>query len=638
VFEHLKDIRPWGPSDRLTADAIQDWQERLEAAPQRPVRFETEFWFRDNEERRRRTEHSFEAMLGGLGGQIIHQAAIVPIRYHAALAEVPASEIRTILDHPDVGLVAVDDIMVLRPQSVIGDLDPRDEEEAEAGSPAAASRPMRPPVVALFDGLPMALHDRLRDRLEIDDPDDFAAAYGAASEQLHGTAMASLIVHGNLDEVPTPISHRLYVRPVTIPQEVLPGERRELMPADQLGIDLMWRAFLRMLAGEDGDAPVAPTVKIVNLSLGDAKRRFAGVMSPWAKLIDYVAWRYKTLVLISAGNIYDGLPLPGLETWQAFEASAPADRQAVVLQNVLQNRATRRLLSPSEAVNALTIGACHSDSAPENGAGAMAAGPYESGFLPNLSSAMGLGFRRGIKPELLFPGGREQVRANSTRAPIEVRPVGSPNRYFGIRAARPGSAGLTNETALYSGTSVAAALAAHDAARIIEALEELPPEEIHPRHKRLHDDAQKIIIDRVAGRKVGDDGSNLLDNTGAFMAANHWIGQVREIAVAGMQVGVAHAAGHDPHKHFAGERRREVERLDLERSRPDRHHCSGDLHMDAPQASRRSVLLAPLWAGRPQLPRFGRCRIAARRSLEGRDSLLSVAANGSVEAYSLARL
>ena len=89
------------------------------------------------------------------------------------------------------------------------------DEEAEAGPPAAASGPMRPPVVALFDGLPMALHDRLRDRLEIDDPDDFAAAYGAASEQLHGTAMASLIVHGNLDEVPTPISHRLYVRPVT---------------------------------------------------------------------------------------------------------------------------------------------------------------------------------------------------------------------------------------------------------------------------------------------------------------------------------------------------------------------------------------------------------------------------------------
>jgi hypothetical protein len=29
---------------------------------------------------------------------------------------------------------------------------------------------------------------------------------------------------------------------------------------------------------------------------------------------------------------------------------------------------------------------------------------------------------------------------------------------------------------------------------------------------------------------------------------------------------VAHAAGHDPHKYFVGERRREVERFNLERS------------------------------------------------------------------------
>jgi hypothetical protein len=72
--------------------------------------------------------------------------------------------------------------------------------------------------------------------------------------------------------------------------------------------------------------------------------------------------------------------------------------------------------------------------------------------------------------------------------------------------------------------------------------------------------------DPVPGRKVGDVGSNLLDYTGAFMTANDRIGQVREIAIAGMQIGVAHAAGHYPHKHFVGERRREVERFDLERS------------------------------------------------------------------------
>src|SRR6516164_7778850 len=72
--------------------------------------------------------------------------------------------------------------------------------------------------------------------------------------------------------------------------------------------------------------------------------------------------------------------------------------------------------------------------------------------------------------------------------------------------------------------------------------------------------------DRIARRKIGGGGSNLLDNAGALMAANDSIGQVREIAIAGVQVGVAHAAGHDPYQHFVGERFRKVEGLDLERS------------------------------------------------------------------------
>jgi hypothetical protein len=70
----------------------------------------------------------------------------------------------------------------------------------------------------------------------------------------------------------------------------------------------------------------------------------------------------------------------------------------------------------------------------------------------------------------------------------------------------------------------------------------------------------------VTGREVGDGGSNLLDDTGAFMATNDRIGQIRKIAIAGMQVGVAHAGGHNPHKHFVGERRCQVERFNLKPS------------------------------------------------------------------------
>jgi len=29
-------------------------------------------------------------------------------------------------------------------------------------------------------------------------------------------------------------------------------------------------------------------------------------MSPWARLIDYLAWRYNLLILVSAGNVTEG--------------------------------------------------------------------------------------------------------------------------------------------------------------------------------------------------------------------------------------------------------------------------------------------------------------------------------------------
>lgn len=481
VFLHLHDVRAWGPKDRLTQDAVDDWKERLQVAPDQNIQFEVEFWFRDQDTRRARAERSFLEELGRLGGQLLDSTQIPPIRYHAALVEMPPTAIRELLQHPEVGLAAFDDIMVLRPQSVVGEPFASEPEAVnETGVPPFGEAPGEP-VAALFDGLPMAQHELLRGRLEIDDPDNCEAQYGRATEQRHGTAMASLILHGDLNDPHPPVRRRLYVRPVMVPQAVGLGERQEFMPPGRLGVDLMWRAFLRMLEGEGGEPPTAPTVRIVNLSLGDAKRRFAGVMSPWARLIDYFAWRYGLLILISAGNISDALPLPDTATWGGFESASADDRQAQVLRSILQHRAARRLLSPSEAINALTVGACHDDYVAPNGSPVLAVAPYASAFLPNPTSALGLGFKRGVKPELLFPGGREQLRSSTSHAPIALRPVGSPNHYFGIKAAIPGTTGQTNSVILHNGTSVATALATHSALRIFETLQELPSDPAYPR-------------------------------------------------------------------------------------------------------------------------------------------------------------
>ncbi len=418
-----------------------------------------------------------------LGGQVLDRADIAAIRYHGALAKISSEAIRQVLDHPDVGLVAFDDVMVLRPQSLVsgpieGDLEDT-KEAGESGGGAEAAVPM----AALLDGVPMAQHDRLTNRLVIDDPDGFANEYGAAGDQRHGTAMASLILHGDLNtpDPKPPVRRRLHVRPIMYPQPDGIGGFKEAMPPDRLCIDLIWQVFIRMFDGEGGEEPTAPTVRIVNLSIGDAKRRFAGVMSPWARLIDHLAWRHKVLVLVSAGNITERLLLKGVEKWADFENADVGERQATLLQAVLNQRGKRGLLAPSEALNALTVGAAHSDSLPANGQCAMAVDPYANPALPNMSSALGMGFKRTIKPEILFSGGAEQVRANSTHAPIEVGPVTQPANHFGIGVASPGLGGKQNRKLNMSGTSVATALATHNALRILEVLEGLPDDPVYPR-------------------------------------------------------------------------------------------------------------------------------------------------------------
>ena len=488
VFGHLADVRPWGPRDRLTKEAIEDWQERLQFAPDAPIRFEVELWYRDSAARREAAEAVFTEYLRKLGAELLDRSMIPEIRYHAVLALVSPAVVRDLLDHPDVGLVTLDDVMMLRPQSVVtgpveGDIN--DAVQASAGEGSAA---LAAPVVALLDGMPMAQHDHLADRLILDDPDNFADQYGAATQQRHGTAMASLILHGDLNapEIEPPVRRRLYVRPVTYPQPDGFDGVRECMPPDRLGTDLIWRAFIRMFVGEGGEEPTAPTVRVVNLSLGDAKRRFAGVMSPWARLIDHLAWRYDVLIAVSAGNYPERMPLDGVDHWSDFESADTSDQQSTLLRAILRQRANRRLLAPSEAVNALTIGAAHADHVAPNGQGAMAVDPYASRGLPNLSSALGLGFKRTIKPEILFPGGAEQVRANATHAPIEIGPVTRPANFFGIGVASPGPAGQTDRKLNMSGTSAATALATHSALRILEALEQLPDDPVHPKIDRAY--------------------------------------------------------------------------------------------------------------------------------------------------------
>jgi len=316
----------------------------------------------------------------------------------------------------------------------------------------------------LLDGLPVENHVRLAGRLRVDDPEGLADVYPVAQRE-HGTEMASLIVHGDLNHGEAPLPRPLYVRPVFQPS--LGGERT---PTDRLLVDVIHQAIRRIKLGEGGEPAAAPHVVLVNLSLADEKRPFARLMSPLGRLLDYLSYQHHLLFLVSAGNITDRLRIDGYESWEQFEAASPEDREKAVLASLNSQKSQRTLLSPAESMNALTIGASHCGSAFSGNYPADRIDPFTAENLPNIISAMGLGFKKVVKPELLFSGGRAPVSVAATGGGLVVTPVRVGARHFGLKTARPSLSGSISHEDFTWGTSAATALATRAAHRIHDVL------------------------------------------------------------------------------------------------------------------------------------------------------------------------
>ena len=467
LFGLLKDVRAWGPQDRLKPETLADWEEQLARAPDEPVRFEVELWYREDMNTRQRAQAVFERAVRELDGTIVYPATISEIRYHASLVDMPAARIRELIANPTVSLARVDEIMFIRPQSMASF--PADSEtDDDPALPQPVELVPLPPIAALLDGFPVQNHHRLQNRLIVDDPEGLEATYDVPARK-HGTEMASLILHGDINRGDPPLAHPLYVRPVLTPIRTLHAWD-ERTPNDRLLVDHIYRAVRRIKEGEAGEPAAAPTVFLINLSLGDPSRPFAGPMSPWARLLDYLAYAYGVLFLVSAGNVHDTLSLPAFPNWGAFVAAPPESREQAVFEALNAQKATRTLLSPAEALNVLTIGAAHRDAVPPGVAMANGIDPISSPDLPNLSSALGLGYRKVIKPDLLADGGREYVRSSFANPHLHVEPARQTGRAFGLMAAAPDALGDLSKTALTWGTSAATALTTRAAHLVFDSL------------------------------------------------------------------------------------------------------------------------------------------------------------------------
>jgi hypothetical protein len=465
VFDQLRVLRPWGPQDRILHETIRYWHEETEREPGRPVRTEVELWFHQADADRRGASGRLVAHVAEVGGRLVHEAVIPEIAYHGALIDIPADALPALMERREVHLALADEVMFLRPQSVlVNELELEEIEEpglAERAGPPVDGEP----VAALLDGVPLQRHELLDRRLSIDDPESLEDM-AVLPRRIHGTAMASLILHGDLNAGEAPLSRPLYVRPIMF----APADGRERTDGDRLLIDTIYRAVLRM-KGSAGEEAAAPAVFLVNLSVGDVRRPFTRLVSPLARLMDFLAERYGLLFLVSGGNVPEPLNLDRFDNWGEFQRADAAERERAMLEALNATKHERTILSPGEALNVLTIGAQHHDNVAVRPPVPNAVDPFGDHQLPNVSSALGLGYRRTIKPDLYLPGGREYVRMGRSGGGIEVR-FGPPQRLYGLSAAAPDSAGQgrLNRTALSDGTSSATALATRAAHRIFDAL------------------------------------------------------------------------------------------------------------------------------------------------------------------------
>lgn len=514
LFPLLKDVRAWGPADRVRSDVLEYWRESLEQSPRQAVRFEVELWYRAHENVRRAAIDALSDEVARLGGRVVDVATISEIRYCAALVDLPAERIHELLNDPTISLARADEVMFIRPQSVSSFSVEEDVLDDPQPVTSDAGDLQQLPIAALLDGFPVQNHQRLVGRLLIDDPDGFEAGY-TVSLRKHGTEMASLILHGDLNRAEPPLNRRLYVRPVLRP---LPSQD-EATPDDRLLVDLIYRAIRRIKEGDGDESAAAPSVVLVNLSLGDRNRPFSGPMSPWARLLDWLAFRHRILFLVSAGNVLQGLPLSSFRTWTEFEDASPTERQQAVLTALNANKSRRSLFSPAEALNVLTVGAAHSDAHESEHLPAVAVDPFVSGRLPNVSSALGLGHRKVVKPDILLDGGRELVRMRHNHSLLEIEPVRSSQRAFGLLAAAADPRGADlSRTSLTWGTSAATALATRIGHQIYDVLTDNPDS----MHSEVPHEYRALLIKAllVHGAKWGDD-SGVLDDLGPYGQGKH---------------------------------------------------------------------------------------------------------------------
>ena len=419
LFDLLIEIRPWNYLDRLSEESRRVFEDRLAMLEDDEsfIEVELEIWPTILANEREKWLAEIVQLIDDTGGQVIDRVSIEEqgFIYQAVLAKIPREEIRTMLDSTGEldGLIGAEGIQHILPQSfaiAIPSDSEGDEIHFQPQSEFNADSKIR---VALLDGTPVARHPALDKGVDIYDMHDIVRL-STVDKRAHATSMASIISRGDLVfDGEALVDSRLLSVPILVD-----SERGAYAPRDKIFVKLVHETLSRLFHGAE---PYAADVFVVNFSIGIKGSNFSGRLSSLGRLLDWWASNEGILFVISAGNL-GSLELDGL-TFTQFDDASQDERQRLYRRALARLEHRRTLLAPAEALNGLSVGAISNNF-----------GPYdppvstsdltierEGQLVPQMTSALGLGYQRIMKPDLVATGGQQNVQVVPSDRGIKLR-------------------------------------------------------------------------------------------------------------------------------------------------------------------------------------------------------------------------
>jgi subtilisin family serine protease len=424
LFDAIEKLRPLASQDTIS----EELRRVLESTPvKQTLRLDVQCWCPEVvTEARRRYEEVFQAVVAA-GGNVPDRSLRESAGLSMLRVELPADMVYQLAEVDRVKSIDVLPRPVLtHPQ--VWNASPEDLPEVLSPSPTATT-------VAVVDSGVRSAHPLLAPAVigvEVAGP----SLADGGDESGHGTLVASLSLHGSLDQS---LSSREPLRPAGRLFSVRVLDANDNFPDTRLWEEHLHDAI--MMA-------VSAGARVVNLSLGDTRRPYQPPRpTPLGAVIDGLAREHNLIIVISAGNY----PAAAYTVDDSLRDDYPLR---------LLNDPAAGLLNPAPAALALTTGALCADRSQgvRPVRDRIDVVPMGGPDRPSPATRAGPGVANMIKPELVAPGGGWGLDELAQRLVKDQT----------LSVVGAGGAEPERLLAWSTGTSFAAPLVSHMALRVLD--------------------------------------------------------------------------------------------------------------------------------------------------------------------------